>query len=358
MKMANKGRSRGFDLSLISKYRSEMFGISIILIMIFHYSADVVAVIDKGIIEESYYPGPFYWLIENFNQYVGSIGVEIFAFLSGVGLYYSYSKDPRPGNFYIKRLKRVLVPYLIVAVLFWGIKDLFIKKLGFAAFLQDITFITLFTKGTQSIWFVGYILLMYLIYPAVHKLVNGKHGAAAALFLLAITTLAPEILFRVDTGMYYHVQIAFTRIPVFIAGCYMAHHIKDGFKLKKIVTFIFIAVSFALFLYLAREGATSLEIRRTAALYGIALIFVFCYALKAFEESGIMRRVLRLAGDYSLELYLTHVTMRNLMKSIGLHSYDPLQYMVMILIAIAASFALKILVEKINELLGKITQNV
>ena len=58
----------------------------------------------------------------------GFLYKEIFVFLSGMGLYYSFSKDSNVKKFYIKRYKRILIPYVIVAIAFWGIKDLLILE--------------------------------------------------------------------------------------------------------------------------------------------------------------------------------------------------------------------------------------
>lgn len=63
----------GFNLNLISKYRTELMGISAILILICHAAGNNV-LMPK-------------WLMYLVAQ--GSIGVDVFFFLSGMGLYYS-----------------------------------------------------------------------------------------------------------------------------------------------------------------------------------------------------------------------------------------------------------------------------
>ena len=62
-------------LSILSTYRTELFGLSIIWIMMYHsYLCEISP------------PVLFRWIA------LGSTGVEIFLFLSGIGLYYSYHK--------------------------------------------------------------------------------------------------------------------------------------------------------------------------------------------------------------------------------------------------------------------------
>lgn len=65
---------------------------------------------------------------EIYNTFVGSVGVEFFIFLSGVGLYFSMTKDSRVRYFFQKRLKRILPTYLTVAVPYWIAVDIVANK--------------------------------------------------------------------------------------------------------------------------------------------------------------------------------------------------------------------------------------
>lgn len=65
----------GFNLNLISKYRAELMGVSTLLILICHAAGNDV-LMPK-------------WLMYVVAQ--AQLGVDIFLFLSGMGLYYSLS---------------------------------------------------------------------------------------------------------------------------------------------------------------------------------------------------------------------------------------------------------------------------
>lgn len=79
-----------------SRYRSSMFGLSIIGIMVFHYfehirSAHLLLKSEQ------------FW-----DYYIGSTGVDFLLFLSGMGLFYSLTKNDDICQFYKKRLVRIL----------------------------------------------------------------------------------------------------------------------------------------------------------------------------------------------------------------------------------------------------------
>jgi len=91
--MASKYR---FDLSLFSRFRTEIMGISTIAILLCHASG-------RGVV----LPYILEWLFG-----FGNIGVDIFLLLSGLSMFYSLNKADRPtlGGWYTKRLVRIVLP--------------------------------------------------------------------------------------------------------------------------------------------------------------------------------------------------------------------------------------------------------
>ncbi len=79
-----------FNLNWLSRYRDELFGVSILLIVLFHYSEEVFVALNYA--WAAYYGA------------VSSVGVEIFVFLSGMGLYYSFARNSNVREFLAKRL--------------------------------------------------------------------------------------------------------------------------------------------------------------------------------------------------------------------------------------------------------------
>lgn len=97
---AKPSQKNGLDLSLISKYRNELYGIAILLIMFFHFT-DVYVQHFGSFGSDSFKV----ILISLYDRYVSSIGVELFVFLSGMSMYYSYTRQPETRSFYAKRYK-------------------------------------------------------------------------------------------------------------------------------------------------------------------------------------------------------------------------------------------------------------
>lgn len=136
-------KDKGFQLNWISKYRDELYGIAILTVLFFHFA----------MLHTNAYEGSnqlTYKLTKAFYDYFGSGGVDIFVFMSGMGLYYSFSKNSDIGRFYGRRFRRILIPYLIVGGIFWGRVDLFYRAEGFTRFLKDFFYVTFVTEGVNN----------------------------------------------------------------------------------------------------------------------------------------------------------------------------------------------------------------
>ena len=112
----------------LSKFRSEIMGLACLWVMLHHNVFDWPNALEP---------------LERFALY-GNLGVDIFLLLSGVGLYYAWSKKPKLGDFYARRFVRVLVPYLIFALPYWAWRDLWLHK---GNFLLDLTGLSLPMQG-------------------------------------------------------------------------------------------------------------------------------------------------------------------------------------------------------------------
>lgn len=84
--MKNK---RALDLSKISSFRNEIFGFAILSIVFYHFLDDYFFAMKNGAVAGGILLKP---LTIIFLGAVGSMGVEIFLILSGMGLYFCFQK--------------------------------------------------------------------------------------------------------------------------------------------------------------------------------------------------------------------------------------------------------------------------
>ena len=95
-----KGEGKRYNLRVLSTYRTELMGFATLLIIICHAPANGVAM-----------PA----LLDKILRW-GGIGVDIFLFCSGLGMYFSLQKNTNWKRWYIHRYLRLLVPFLLFAI--------------------------------------------------------------------------------------------------------------------------------------------------------------------------------------------------------------------------------------------------
>ncbi len=97
-----------------------IFGIAILIVMMFHYTEDALKVVQ---------PGTFWYpLLRNYWNIFCGDGVDMFAFLSGMGLYFSLHANPDLKGYYGRRLKRVVIPYCIMSGVVWFVTNILLKR--------------------------------------------------------------------------------------------------------------------------------------------------------------------------------------------------------------------------------------
>ena len=107
-------------------------------------------------------------------QFIAGIGVALFLMCSGYGLESSYEKNGLIG-FWRKRLLGVCLPFWVVELVGMLATGTFSVK----TYLLDFCFLR---PATGYGWFMGYIVICYLIFYAVKKLVKDSRIQTLVLF--------------------------------------------------------------------------------------------------------------------------------------------------------------------------------
>ena len=102
---------------------------------------------------------------------MAGVGVDLFLFLSGMGLTASALKKPLSIlNFYKKNLLKLFIPFWISLVLFFSL-DFFILKITYSwqyierSFFGLFTSVDLYRDLNSPLWYFTLILFYYLIFP-------------------------------------------------------------------------------------------------------------------------------------------------------------------------------------------------
>jgi len=191
--------------------------------------------------------------VANLNSFVGIIieqgakGVQIFFIISAITTFYSFDKKIKIEkfsyiNFLIKKLNR-LAPLWILVSLAWFViyaifkKELLIENLIIHIFFLNGVFPLFINSLVSGGWFVGTLVLFYLIAPILYKYIKSTNQSLIFFLISIIISVAfDQYIFQwLNLGYFSYMSLPM-QLPVFALGifCYFIV-IKKDFSSKIIL---------------------------------------------------------------------------------------------------------------------------
>ena len=215
------------NLGILSRHRNVIYGICALWIVVFH------AVGSFG-----FWPDVSSPLLRVLKWFLTkSYGLDVFVFLSGLSLYYSFDRNPSYVSFIEKRLRRIIPALLLTYGVKWALQVI-AGKHGLPWLLWHLSLAPFFIDGnTDGAWFIAFIMVLYLSYPYMHAFIFGleleKRKSEREIIARAVAACVGACLVywlshKYASAWFWKTEIGFARVPVFILGCYFGHRIKSG----------------------------------------------------------------------------------------------------------------------------------
>ncbi len=292
------------NLGAVSRYRDVLFAFAIIIIIFCHTSMNF----GDGL------PGRIYAVTKAFGQ----MGVDIFLFLSGMGLWFSYHNDSSASSFLKKRFARLLPAYVMVTLPWFMLSDIILHG-SVSEFLLDFSTLAFWLNGSITEWFIASILLLYLLYPLIYKLFLRKKlylVVMAVVYLISLIVYTGAFGSILPQHLYIVNETFLVRVPAFMMGTYLAPLIKQNRPLGRRQVALTAALN-VVFLFATVANACRGEhfdwyLQRL--LYG-PLCVTFC-VLVSLPMDGVRfrSRFLTFVGSMTLEIYLVHEKVLTMLK--------------------------------------------
>ena len=268
-----------------SKHRTTIMGIAMIAIMLFH----------------QYFTSVFpFNAFHNFGYW----GVDVFLFLSGMGLVKSLNNNPLK-IFYAHRFYRIIP----CCILCGSVKYLIFHLLGSSvAILKAGLNIGLLSILSFDLWFIPAIIILYSITPLLFQ----------ALSKWTYTTILLVLLLFVLNGIFIRPNIGFDltltgilsrtaeRLPVFMAGMYVV--MKEEWidsKIRYSYSFLITAI----LLKLLCKAGLPIPCNQVCIYFALTMgmpALISFISIVITKTPHAVTKAINLFGHYSLELYLVH----------------------------------------------------
>ena len=284
-------------------------GFAILIVMLFH----------MGVPRSS----SWYGLVR-----MGNLGVDIFLFLSGMGLWYSWSRNPKFRHFYFNRVIRIYPAWLIIAGYY------FISRFDFAHATTDswinlimqVLFNWNFWRFDQlTFWYVPATMMLYVFAPFYMEAVR-RNPACRWLIVFPLMWCIMVTYITPIHNAVGHIEIFWSRVPIFFFGINLAETIRNKTTLPA-STWVMVIMAFVVslgacvWLEQMRHGRFPLYTERM--LYIVLAITTVIIMSEVFDRLSSVKFVntaFAFVGGISLEIYLLHVeyVLRPLQKAYNL----------------------------------------
>lgn len=302
----------------INDYRKELMGIAALWIFYFH--------VGECIFGESNWR-----LLKNIEWFIiktGYCGVEIFLFLSGIGLVYAIHKETLK-EFYFRRFIRVYPAFWIWFTLSTIIRS---DSMTLLDYIKRITFYANWMENMLAYkWYIAAIFMFYLWFPLYYKILRDrKKPVKFTIIVMVIEIVLMSVFYDYIRSDLF---LIINRLPIFELGIlsgYLCLEKADNKllsnELKKKDRYILgglFGIAVGINYYLHRLEVDNWFTNLKSILNVFLALFVCFGFIQIFDKyEGIlmqkMRFCLRFIGKCSLEFYLVHELVSLKVKSYGI----------------------------------------
>jgi len=327
--------------TLISKHRSEIMGLMALLIIVYHarWTTNLP-------------------LFDNTVNRYGSIGVDVFVFVSGFGLAYALTKQQNVGVYMHRRFARILPAYYafellnlltVLCLMALGIKNNLMQPIE-SILPVGVWFNFDSNRNLAYKWYIsailGFYVLSILIYPILRR--------SKYLYLNTFLFLLVTVCFIPFIADMTHMPFALQRMPALVIGMTVGvASLRKEAKYKNTAAGLFFlaglcAIGVLMILLEGKAPGEYLQKMTDASHLSLkqALIAPLFTVLLAAALEGLARlrcthvlKGLSWLGQRSLELYLIHSILSGVLETTTLP--QSVQVLLTVLLSIPAAQLLK-----------------
>lgn len=292
-----------------TKHRDELRVMNVILslfVVFIHVAAPTIADMDKL--------SPFFAAVFIPRRLV-AIAVQGFIFLSGLKLFLNMPEKMDYKRFFLTRLKKIVVPYLVVTVIYLAY---FIRynymTFSVTSLLRDFAFGSI----VSPFYFVPLICQFYLLTPLWRKIFRDVPPIIYLVLSLLIMQLfgqfLPQMLSPIVSGFWFNDRVFTTFLFYWLLGCYIGSNyesVKSALKKHRPLIYTMYLITMlleAVFNFLHFSGRQSFpfleQLHYLYCISGIVALLTVTSAL--YENRRLKNRLMLEMNAASYYIFLFH----------------------------------------------------
>lgn len=294
----------------ISSYRQALMGFAIFAVMFSHWFGF-----------QSISDGIPYKVSTIFTKFVFTEGL---LFLSGFGLFFSFSKNSDIKDFYKRRLIRLYIPFFLLSLPLYTYFLFAREGYGLLDYFGQLTTTFFWFEGNYGgMWYVSLSLFLYLLFPFIFNFIflnkdSLRSVITRTVLLLIFVYLILWTVWLSFPDYYNMVEIGLSKIPFFIIGILFGYwtcreRIKQPARTLDVAYLFFIICCVIIFATLSvfNHRTTGYWLGHATGLFQkLSFSLLLCVLLSCIDGNKIGHLIIKplnWMGKYSLELYILHL---------------------------------------------------
>lgn len=302
---------RNMNLSIISSHRAALMGVATILIIVCHGPANGVVLPP---------------MIERIIRWFG-IGVDLFLFLSGLGMYFSLQKKSGLQAWYLHRYLRILIPFFVISIPYYLFRWI-VDEDTFLRFLSNITTFSFWTRH-EGAWFVAMLLPLYLLTPWIAKYIDKSRIRILPTLLLCFVSIAGSIV-PTSNPIAGNIQMCLGHVPSFFCGYWIGEYVYNKKSIDRQILLMCFGGAVLYAALFCLNVQTNWLLMIPFVIIGAILFETFC--------CGRLYKLFVFMGAISLESYLFNIYLPVVLRKIGckdfLYTFDSGNYVFYLLVIV------------------------
>lgn len=294
--------------------------------------------------------GGYVLTYQPFGIYVGALGVSLFLIISGAALTLTYRRPIDLKRFYWKRFRTIYpmfwTAWVLVALAFFlatngrlpnaaPAKSVILTVLGIDGLAQAFYFHTMYLLGE---WFLGFILVYYLVFPLLLWAID-RFPVITGAVLLVVYAASVVIMQRYFPACP-SAAVLTTRLPELAFGSYFVLYVRRVPGAAVIPAAAVLAVSAMFPEEIPEDVGTTIV--------GISAFLILVVAGRYVAIQPV-RALVSLIATYSYPIFLVHhVVIEQVLRTIDVAGFYPIQRYMLLAAECVIIFALSVGLVKVT----------
>ena len=318
--------------------------------------------VSSPVLKMTYLNNMPYWWVGNIVSSLVRFPVPLFLMLSGATL---LVKEYNLGEFYKKRMMRVLVPFLFWLLVYWVFRWVMLlpkqQPHGFADISRWAIDLFMNEGVSKHLWYIYMILFIYLFVPFIGKIVRKASQLQLFTFLLVwavlcFATRSMSLSFYKWNGDYLLKLLGYFEYSGYLVLGYYLNNIRiKSTKTHLYATLAYLATvvvcALAVYLMSKNDNRLNLSIYSNYSLTTILQSAAIFMLIKNIEIKNTYFNVVQnTISNYSYGIYLAHIIVISVLFRNGIYwsfAHPLISLPLMVLMVLAGSLLIVFVLRKI-----------